>query len=165
MALFGPLAAVRERYGLNPAFRAAFAYANEALTPGSPVHARIVALEAGATHRQELAGGAYAVEMAYLTKPRADGFFETHRRYVDVQVVVEGDEFMEVAAAGALGLAQPYDAAKDFTKHTDAAAPSVLRIPAGHAAVFWPEDAHMPSLAVGRPALVRKTVVKVPVAG
>jgi len=164
MACFGPWTSVRDRCGRQPSFAAAFAYVAEVMAPGAAAHARITALPAGASHRHELAGGAYAMEMAYLTKPRAEGFFETHRRYIDIQVVVEGDEIMEVAPAGTLGLAQPYDAAKDFTRHTDAHAPSVLRVAAGHAAVFWPEDAHMPSLTVGRPALVRKTVVKVPVA-
>jgi beta-galactosidase beta subunit len=32
----------------------------------------------------------------------------------------------------------------------------------GDAAVFWPEDAHMPSLAPKEPGLVRKAVIKVP---
>ncbi|HTT56301.1 MAG TPA: YhcH/YjgK/YiaL family protein [Opitutaceae bacterium] len=163
MAFLGTLAAVRARCDGDPAFRAAFAYAAEALQPGTAAHARIGALKAGATHRHELAGGAYAVEMAYLTKPRAEGFFETHRQFVDVQLVVAGEEVMELAAAAQLGVMEPYDAARDLTKHTDAPAPSVLRVPAGHAAIFWPEDAHMPGLALERPALVRKTVVKVPV--
>jgi len=163
MAFFGTLAAARARCDGDPAFRAAFAYAADVSRPGTAAHARIAALKAGATHRQELSGGAYAVEMAYLTKPRAEGFFETHRRFIDVQVVVAGEEVMEVADVAQLGVAEPYDAARDFTRHTDAPAPSVLRVPAGHAAIFWPEDAHMPSLAAERPALVRKTVVKVPV--
>ena len=163
MASFGFLAAVRDRVGRDPGFAVAFAYAIEAVTPGSATHARIAALKVGATHRQELAGGAYAVEMAYLTKPRAEGFFETHRQFIDLQVVVAGEEVMEVAGAVQLGVAEPYDAARDFTKHTEAPAPSVLRVAAGQAAIFWPEDAHMPGLAAGRPALVRKTVVKVPV--
>jgi YhcH/YjgK/YiaL family protein len=164
MAFVGTFAAVRQQCAHRPEFQAAFAYAAQALTPGTPAHARIVALAGGASHRHELAGGAYAVEMAYLTKPRAEGFFETHRQYIDVQVVVAGDEFIELAAASRLGVTQPYDAAKDLTKHADTGAPSVLRVTAGDAAVFWPEDAHMPALAVTAPGLVRKTVVKVPVA-
>ena len=162
MALFGPLATVAERCGGLPEFRVALAYAAEAVRPASAVNARINGLAAGTTRREELAGGAYAVEMAYLTKSRAEGFFETHRRFIDVQVMVAGEELMEVAPAAQLGVAQPYDAAKDFTKHTMADRASVLRLNAGQVAVFWPEDAHLPSVAAGDPALVRKTVVKVP---
>jgi biofilm protein TabA len=164
MALFGPLQAVRRRCPPFPGFEAVFAYAEEALTPGSAAHARLQALAPGTSQRHELAGGAYAAEMAYLSKRRPEAFFETHRRFIDVQVVVAGDEWMEVADAAGLTITQPYDGAKDVTKYADVAGASVLRVPAGGAAVFWPEDAHMPSLAVDGPALVRKTVIKVPVA-
>lgn len=163
MAFFGSLATVRGRCARFPEFHAAFAYAEQALTPGSAVNSRITALAGGSTHRHELPGGAYAMEMAYQTKPRLEGFFETHRKYIDVQVMVAGDEVMEVAPAAQLGITQAYDEAKDLAKHADADAASVLRVRMGDVAVFWPEDAHMPALAVKRPVLVRKTVVKVPV--
>jgi len=42
---------------------------------------------------------------------------------------------------------QPYDDARDLIKYADAAGRLVLRVQAGSAAVFWPEDAHLPSLA------------------
>ena len=163
MAFFGSLATVRARCARFPEFNSAFAYAEQALTPSSAVQARLTALAGGATHRHELPGGAYAVEMAYQTKPRPEGFFETHRKYIDVQVIVAGDELMEVTTAARLGVTQAYDEAKDLTKHADTNAASVLRVRPGDVAVFWPEDAHMPALAVQGPALVRKTVVKVPV--
>jgi biofilm protein TabA len=163
MSLFGTLDTVGSRCARLPEFRAAFAYAVEALTPGSPAHSRINALAVGTTHRHELAGGAYAVEMAYLTKSRLEGFFETHRKFIDVQVIVAGDELMEVADAAQLGVTQAYDEGKDLAKHADCSAASVLRMRSGDAAVFWPEDAHLPSLAVREPLLVRKTVIKVPV--
>jgi len=70
---------------------------------------------------------------------------------------------MAVAAAAQLGITQAYDETKDLTKHADTDTASVLRVRTGDVAVFWPEDAHMPALAAKRPALVRKTVVKVPV--
>jgi biofilm protein TabA len=132
------------------------------LTPGSAAHSRIMGLPEESTHREELPGGAHVVEMAYRTKLRSEGFFETHRRFVDIQVIVAGDELMEVADAAGVGIAQAYDPVKDFTKHTDTARASVLRLQAGDVAVFWPEDAHMPSLAPEEPGLVRKAVIKVP---
>lgn len=162
MALIGTFAAVRRRCAQLPEFRAALAYVAEALTPGSSVRARIDSLEEGGTHRQELPDGAYAMEMAYRTKLRPEAFFESHRRYVDLQVVVSGGERMEAAGAAALAVVQPYDEAKDLIAYADTDEASVLRVRAGEAVVFWPEDAHMPSLAAGEPELVRKIVVKVP---
>jgi YhcH/YjgK/YiaL family protein len=163
MAFFGSLAAVRARCRRFSEFNSAFDYAEQALTPGSEVHSRITIMAGGSTHRHDLGGGAYAVEMAYQTKPRREGFFETHRKFIDVQVIVAGDELMEVTAAAELGISQAYDEAKDLTKYTDTSAASVLRMRTGDVAVFWPEDAHMPAVAAQEPALVRKTVVKVPV--
>ena len=131
--------------------------------PGSAAYARIMALSGGSTHRQELPGGACAIETAYQTKTRPEGFFETHRKFVDVQVIVAGEEMMEVARADRLAVTLPYDEGRDFTKYGDSDSASVLRTQAGAVAVFWPGDAHMPSLAVSQPSLVRKTVIKVPV--
>jgi beta-galactosidase beta subunit len=42
-------------------------------------------------------------------------------------------------------------------------AASVLRLGAGEAAVFFPVDGHMPSIAIAAPVLVHKSVIKVPV--
>ncbi len=163
MALFGPLAVIRARCDRWPEFRAAFAYAADALTPGSSARLRLESLEEGATNRVELPAGAYAIEMAYRTKARAEGFLETHRRFIDVQVVVAGEEFMDVAAAPGLGTVRAYNPDRDFAELEASPAASALRIRAGEVAVFWPEDAHQPTIAAGAPALVRKTVIKVPV--
>lgn len=163
MALFGTLQTVRRRCPRFPESQAVFAYAEEALTPGSAAHTRLQALAGGTSQRHDLPGGAYAMEMVYPTKRRPEGFFETHRRFIDIQVVVAGEERMEVTDAARLAIVQPYDDARDLIKYADAADASVLRVQAGSAAVFWPEDAHLPSLAAGEPTLVRKTVIKVPV--
>ena len=162
MAIFGSLATVRGQCARFPEFSAAFVYAGEALAAGSAVHARIMGMPGGSTHREELPGGAYVVEMTYRTKPRPEGFFETHRKFIDVQVIVTGDELMEVTEAARLEITQPYDTAIDFTKLADTNEASILRMQTGDAAVFWPEDAHMPSLAPKEPGLVRKAVIKVP---
>ena len=165
MAQFGPLASLRLQ-NHDPRFAAAFAYAEEALRPGSGVHARLAAMAAGTSERVELGGGIFAMEQVYHAKPREEGFFESHRKYIDVQVVVEGVELMEVEEISRLKVTQDYDAERDFIKYAievpDAAK---LILGAGGVALFFPTDGHMPSLRVaGRPTLVRKTVVKVPVA-
>lgn len=165
MASFGQLASLRQQHS-TPQFAAAFAYATEALTPGSAVNARIRAMEAGNVARVELGGGVFAMEQVYHAKPRAEGFFESHRTYIDVQVIVEGIELMEVEHLSRLSVTQAYDAEKDFAKYAiDVPEAAKLIVRAGEATLFFPDDGHMPSLRVeGRPTLVRKTVVKVPVA-
>jgi biofilm protein TabA len=165
MAIFGPFPTVREQLASDPRFRAAFEYVTAILRPDSPERRRLAALGEGASERRELAGGAFAIDQVYRTRTRAEGFFESHRKYIDVQVVVEGAEVMEVADIAVLTVSQEYDPERDFIKYADQSGASVLRCRSGDMAVFFPADGHMPCLQLdSRPGLVRKTVVKVPVA-
>ena len=165
MALFGSLATVRAQLAHAAHFQAAFAYLDECLKPGCPGLARILAVDAGKTERVDLSGGAFALEQAYLTKARAEGFFESHRKFIDIQVVVSGEELLEVSEISRLVVSEDLTPGKDLIKYQTPVAPSVLRLRAGEVAVFFPADGHMPSLAVSAPSLVYKTVVKVPVLG
>ena len=163
MAVFGSFPAVHRQLRPDPRFSAAFAYVADALQPGSAAADRIGNLAVGVTERIELTGGAFALEQVYLPKARAEGFFESHRKFIDVQVVVVGEEMMEVAEITRLMVATDYNPERDLLKYADVADASVLRMQAGEVAVFFPEDGHMPSLQWRGPGLVRKTVVKVPV--
>jgi biofilm protein TabA len=163
MALFGSLATVRAQLAHGTHFQAAFAYLDEVFTPGSAAHARILAVEPGKTGRIELAGGSFALEQAYLTKARAQGFFESHRAYIDVQVIVSGEELLEVAEVGKLTVSEDLTPGKDLIKYRMFDAASVLRLGADEVAVFFPVDGHMPSLMIQSAGLIHKTVIKVPV--
>jgi biofilm protein TabA len=162
MALFGPFAQVRDQIR-DVRFTVALAYVAEMLRPGSAAQSRIGLLGVGQTERIDLAAGAFALEQAYEPKQRPDGFFESHRTYIDVQVIVAGEELMEVEDISRLTVAQPYLAERDLIKYADTAVASVLRMRTGDLAIFHPEDGHMPSLYWRGSGLVRKTVVKVPV--
>jgi len=164
MAVYGTLDTLRAQLARPEHFAVTLAYVAEALRPDSAAQARIARIAAGVTERVELSGGAFALEQVYLTKSRNEGRWETHRAYIDVQVVVAGEELMEVADAAHLVVAEDLRPAKDLIFYRPFDGGSVLHVRAGEAAVFFPSDAHLPSLRTGAAAtLVRKTVVKVPV--
>ena len=164
MAKFGPYSTLVTQLPYSAQFAAAFDYVGEMMRPSSAARARIDAMASGSSEKIELADGTFAIEQVYLTKPRPDGFFESHRKYIDVQVVVAGEELMEVEDISRLAVAHAYDAERDLIKYADTAASSRLAMRTGDIALFFPADGHMPSLQLGGPVLVRKTVVKVPVA-
>jgi biofilm protein TabA len=166
MALFGPLNVLRNQISGTKGFAVALAYALEAVRRGSVEHDRILSLAVGSSEKIVLDGGVFAIEQVYPTKPRSEGFFESHRKYVDVQVIVEGVEAMEVEDTSRLSIDQPYLEERDLIKYADAVSASRLLMRAGDAAIFFPVDGHMPGLrmAAESAVLVRKTVVKVPVA-
>jgi YhcH/YjgK/YiaL family protein len=163
MAFTGSFQEVRTNAGKDPRFVAAFAYVADMLAAGSTARARIGGIAVGVTERIELTGGSFALEQVYQPKQRPEGFFESHRNYIDVQVIVEGEELMELIDVGRLAVSQPYNPERDFTKYADVAGAKVLQMRAGDVAIFFPNDGHMPSLHWRGTGLVRKTVVKVPV--
>ena len=163
MALFGSLETVAAQLSRPEHFAAAFSYLREALDPRHAVHARILAVPEGETRRIELAGGAFALEQAYRTKPAADGRYEAHAKYVDFQVLVSGCERIDVMAANHLHEQENALAERDVRFFHPRQGGSQWLVGPGEVAVFFPIDAHMPSLAPAAPSLVYKTVVKVPV--
>lgn len=164
MAIFGSIATIKGQ-AEPAAFAAAFAYLEELFTPGSAAAKRLEAVPAGETRRVELPGGAFALEQAYGSKMRTDGFFESHRNFIDVQAIFAGEECLEVIDLARATVKQPYQAERDLIVYEDSAGATQLRLRAGEAAMFFPADVHMPGLRVsGAATLVRKSVIKVPVA-
>ena len=165
MAKFGPYSTLATQISYSAQFAVAFEYIAEILRPDSAAFARISALPVGSSEKIQLADGSFAIEQVYTSRARSDGFFESHRKFIDIQVIVAGEELMEVADISRLTPTQEYDEERDLSKFADDGAASILRMHQGDIALFFPRDGHMPSLQVAGPGLVRKTVVKVPVSG
>jgi biofilm protein TabA len=166
MALFGSISTVRAQLANADRFQATFAYLDECFRPGTEAFKRVRAIEVGKQERTELAGGAFGLEQVYMSKQRPDAFFESHKQYIDVQVIVEGEEFIEVADIAKLKVQEDKTPAKDVIIYhmADAGSATSLRLGAGDASILFPVDGHMPTVAIKESALVRKIVVKVPVA-
>ena len=162
MAFFGSLSTVRAQLALDPRFKAALDYIAQALQTDSAVRRRIDAVAVGVTERTELAGGSFALDQAYLSKPRAEAFLESHIKYIDVQAVMAGEEIQEVVDIARMTVDAPYNSERDLIKYHDFRDTSLLSAREGLVAVFYPVDGHI-SRATGPAVLVRKTVVKVPV--
>ncbi len=103
---------------------------------------------------------AYVVVEVRDARGRADSPLEAHRRFIDIQLTVAGEE--EIGWRPVAECAFPrgdFDVGRDIGFFADS--PRVwLPVPAGYFAVFFPEDAHAP--LAGRGAL-RKLIAKVPV--
>jgi len=165
MAVFGSYGDLSELFRELPLFAEAFEYLRHCFTKGTAEHVRMLAMAEGGTYRQELRDGVYAMESAYRTRTRGDCFFESHRRYIDVQTLVEGEEAVEVTGIDRLRVTVDYVPDKDLVKYSDSDFASRLRLVPGDLAILFPPDGHMPCLrlAESSPVLVRKTVVKIPV--
>jgi biofilm protein TabA len=103
----------------------------------------------------------YALVQSYATLV-SGGQFEAHRRYIDIQYIAMGAERMDWLPLEQLSITQAYQEEKDVCKGVDAGGLAVpVPVYAGQAAIFFPEDAHAPKLALGQPEPVRKIVIKI----
>jgi YhcH/YjgK/YiaL family protein len=99
----------------------------------------------------------YVLVQEYLTKRPDQGYWEAHRRYLDVQYIHSGCERIDVALLNTMKLGE-YAPERDFQALTGIGNP--LTLTAGSFAIFFPQDAHMPGLACGMQLQVKKIVVK-----
>lgn len=104
----------------------------------------------------------FALVQDNTTKSRDQGVWEAHRKYIDVQFVAAGVEEMGYANIRTLTVKKPYDEQADYALFDGTG--SFVTVPVGSFSIFFPEDGHIPGSAVdGKPAAVRKVVVKVAV--
>jgi YhcH/YjgK/YiaL family protein len=102
----------------------------------------------------------YVVVAAGDGKAAGEVKLEAHRSYVDVHVVLEGEDTIGWKPASmCTRLAAAYDTERDFLLYDDTPELWITLRP-GLFGVFLPEDAHAPMVSRGR---IRKAVVKVAV--
>jgi len=105
----------------------------------------------------------FASPSEYITKNKEDANFEAHRKYIDIQYVINGSEMIGVAAISSKdSTIAPYDDTKDIEFMTVTGDKEFTATP-DRFFVFFPSDAHRPGLKVAGNAPVRKIVVKVKV--
>lgn len=163
MAISGSLSTLRAQAAKHPYFEKTFAYLDEVMRPGSEANKRLMAVGIGESKRIELGDGVFALEQSYNTKNRCEGKWESHLKYIDVQVVVAGDEIIELAETSHLELSENLTPAKDLLFYKEYNECSLLRMKAGEAAILFPPDGHKPGVRISDPVRVHKVVVKVPV--
>lgn len=102
----------------------------------------------------------YANVEEYETKDRHQ--YESHRKYIDVQYIITGEENMLVDTLDHLTLKTPYDALLDRTFYFSNDCRNETLVKENEYRIFYPEDGHMPCLINGEPSYVKKIVFKIP---
>jgi len=106
----------------------------------------------------------FAIVQRYETLTTDVPKFEFHRKYIDVQYLVTGEEILGWAPADGMRITEPYNAEKDICFGVvDSGTMSSIHLKTGQLAVLYPEDGHAPRLAAGVSSPVMKIVIKVSV--
>lgn len=99
--------------------------------------------------------------LSYETKLPEQNCYESHRKYVDIQYIIEGIEQISVAPLEGMEIKVAYDEKKDIGFYDTAEGTATFVLTRGGYAVLYPKDAHKPGVCVDKPAYVRKIVGKV----
>ena len=99
----------------------------------------------------------YVSRCDYITQPEEDAFFEAHRRYLDIHVLLAGEERVDIARPDTLELFEHRD---DFYAFRGRAEQSVI-LRSDNFLVVFPGDAHRIRLQTDGPCAVSKAVFKI----
>ena len=104
--------------------------------------------------------GVYAIVSEYETKQESK--YEAHRAYVDIQYVTSGQEYIYNGNLDGFVSLNGYDKDKDIIFFSDKDSVDRYVADSNVMFIFFPSDAHKPSVAIEGPSSVRKVVVKIP---
>jgi YhcH/YjgK/YiaL family protein len=162
MAIFGSLEVVENQVDIEK-FKKAFNYLEEVLKDGTVENKRLLSLPINAFEKIDLDENNFGLEQVYNSKDREECFFESHRQYIDVQFILEGEEIIEIASINDLPIDEKYNQDIDLLKYKSTSNSSIIKLRKGDVAIFFPEDGHMPCVKLKNIVKVVKTVVKVAV--
>ncbi len=103
----------------------------------------------------------YFIVQHYTTKPVDQGRFESHRKYIDIQALLAGQELLGYAPTTGLEVVEPYSEEKDIMFYRIGTMTAQTRLEPGLFCLLYPHDAHLPSCQVACPAEVHKVVFKI----
>lgn len=113
--------------------------------------------------KHDLGNGSYANVMEYETAVKPNKA-ESHLKFVDIQVVVSGQETMVWQNIKNAEMVEEYVDEKDVMFWSVNEPSTKLKVCSGMFTVFFPQDLHQPNLCINsQPDKVKKVLFKFPV--
>lgn len=96
----------------------------------------------------------------YITQDVEERRYEAHRKYIDLQYIIKGEELIGVEKLAEVNLLESYDRKRDIAFYEKAEGNYRL---ADHRVffIFFPNDAHQPCVKVDQSGPVKKIVFKI----
>lgn len=140
-----------------------FDYFKQAIDKNSDIHRRIFDLPVGSFEKVNITDDIFALEQVFYTKDRKECFIESHKKYIDFQLILSGNEQMEYIDINKLEVENKYDDQKDLITYKLVDNTSKFLLQENDLAIYFPEDAHIGLPKHKESELVYKTVIKLPV--
>ncbi len=101
----------------------------------------------------------FALVSEYETQDSISCKIENHRKYLDIQYMVSGTEYIGYMHDYGQLPTEAYDETKDRSFYMIDTIP--LLLPTGSFVIFWPGDLHQPGIKADKSQWVKKVVVKI----
>jgi YhcH/YjgK/YiaL family protein len=105
----------------------------------------------------------FVIYMEYESKEPAECKMENHKKYIDIQYMVSGEELIGVTTLKDQIPTVPYDETKDVAFYKNDYT-SLIKLAQDQFAIFFPHDLHMPCIKAAQVSPVRKAVFKISIA-
>lgn len=104
----------------------------------------------------------YYMVQEYTTKVRSEAKLEAHEKWIDIQWMLKGTEIIETEDISRLTVKEAYNPEKDVTFYEKPEVMSKTVLTDGAYVVLYPQNGHMPQVAVDeKPLAIKKVVAKV----
>jgi len=101
----------------------------------------------------------YYTVMEPTVREDCDGLFESHRKYIDVQVILRGTDVVGYTHTDTLTLKE--DLGDDADALLYEGSDSLISVPTGSFYIAYPQDAHKPNIVSSDKTPLKKAVFKV----
>lgn len=140
-----------------------FNYFKQAINNKSDIHKRIFNLPVGSFKKVMITNNIFALEQVFYTRDRKECFIESHKKYIDFQLILSGNEQMEYIDIDKLEVKNNYDEEKDLITYKLVDNTSKFLLQENDLAIFFPDDGHIGLPKYKESELVYKTVIKFPI--
>lgn len=110
--------------------------------------------------RNEIDGdNVFINRFSYAPLDEENCFFEGHKNYLDIHIVLDGKELLGYSDISDLVAVTEYDSINDFIKY-EGNVNTYCKLESGRFAITFPEDIHMPKVKISE-KIIEKVVCKV----
>ncbi len=103
----------------------------------------------------------YAIYTHNTTQEASEKEFETHQKYIDIQLLYSGELIMGHTFGAGTESTSEYNTKNDIQMFSKPKEYSKVAMTGGEFVVFFPHDYHMPDCCVTKPSGIKKLIIKV----
>ncbi|MGC9933438.1 YhcH/YjgK/YiaL family protein [Priestia aryabhattai] len=104
--------------------------------------------------------GGYLFFQEGTTNPIDEGTFEAHKKYMDIQIVLDGSEYVAWAPINQLVVDIEYNAEKDVVRF-NGSPKEIMKINKGMAYICLPHDGHKALKHINQATKYKKAIIKI----